>query len=504
MRLPGWDEFNKKLTELEQRAAGAVEKFKDNHPVLDSTIKGLLPLLPPPFDSVAERIYDSFDGSPKDKSEEVLGYFQKLQSQGKEHYEQIAAQLDNILVQVEDLARVTAKESTVETIQEILVSSGKVTNQKLDLLRDELEHMGQKIDRIEEKTDESNQLLAEIKAKLDQLGVGATLIPGQQISVSNDQLAVIEGLKGELEKSGQRLELSLDYFLKDANAYYYAGQYGRALELYDRILKFHETEVAALYNKGVLFDALGNYQEALVWFNKVLEVDPENFKALYSKGTAFLKLGIYQESLIWFDKALGIDSKYADAFNNEGEALVNLVMYQKALVSFDRALELDPKHVDALNNKGTVFFNLGNYQEALIWFDKALEVNPKYANALYNKGASFFDLHTYQDALIWYEKALEVDPKNVKALNSTGAALINLRRYQEALIWFDKALDVDPKNASALYNKSSALCIVGNEEESLKLLEQAISLDARLKERARVSLAFANLRGDSRFDRVVS
>ena len=102
VRFPSWDEFVSKLGSFEQKVNDSVGKFKENHPLLDKAIKQSLPLLPPPFNAIAGQIYDSFEGSEEDKTNEMLSYFNYLKSRGQKNYEQLATKLDAVLIDVSD------------------------------------------------------------------------------------------------------------------------------------------------------------------------------------------------------------------------------------------------------------------------------------------------------------------------------------------------------------------------------------------------------------------
>lgn len=149
MQFPSWREFTKNLSELEKKVNEKITEFKDNHPLLDKAIQKIIPMLPPPFDKIAEQIYSSFEGTVQEKSDAVLNYFKYLQSQGENHYNKIASQLNSILINLDDIKLNKAKESTLQQIQEILISNGNTTIQKLDLLRNQIVLITGKLDKMQ-------------------------------------------------------------------------------------------------------------------------------------------------------------------------------------------------------------------------------------------------------------------------------------------------------------------------------------------------------------------
>jgi hypothetical protein len=103
LRLPSFSQINEKLSVFEKQITAKIEEFKEDHSLLDRAVQELLPLLPQPFDAIASRIYNRFDGSNEEKTNAVLRYFKNLQIQGEDHHNKIAAKLDSILVEMDDV-----------------------------------------------------------------------------------------------------------------------------------------------------------------------------------------------------------------------------------------------------------------------------------------------------------------------------------------------------------------------------------------------------------------
>src|SRR5690348_17121870 len=109
MHFPPWREFTEKLEIFEKNLTEKINAFKDDHPLLDNAIKGLIQILPPPMNSIADKIYNNFDGSEKEKSKVVLSYLRHLETLGEKHYNQISTKMNQLLVEITDMRTVTAK-----------------------------------------------------------------------------------------------------------------------------------------------------------------------------------------------------------------------------------------------------------------------------------------------------------------------------------------------------------------------------------------------------------
>lgn len=199
--------------------------------------------------------------------------------------------------------------------------------------------------------------------------------------------------------------------------------------------------------KGNEFCATGEYQKAIEMFDEVLKIDPKNIKALQCKGPVLNDLGKYQEAMENSSKALKIDPKNKIALNSKGRALRNLGKQQEAIRILDEALKIDPKFVHALNNKGTALEDLGKYQEAIELYDEVLKIDPEYIYALNNK-----------------ERALRVFLANQQRGFAT-TDMLNQKLRDDSSATLDEFLENDPilKKLELNSEKKEALkTILGN------------------------------------------
>jgi hypothetical protein len=167
LKFPTWGEFITAVSRIEKDISEKVQQFKQDHPLLNKAIKASISYIPPPLNAIAQQIYDSFEGDPEDKSEAVLNYFKYLQSQGEQHYNKIAQQLDTVLVKIEDVKSITAKESTVQALRELLISIGDTTNLKIDHLANEIGIVNEKIDSVIHSLGGALKIVDKISVQMD-------------------------------------------------------------------------------------------------------------------------------------------------------------------------------------------------------------------------------------------------------------------------------------------------------------------------------------------------
>lgn len=152
MKFPTWNEFKEKWNNTEKEVRNKIQEFKDNHELLNKAIKTTISFLPSPFNDIASNIYDNYLGTDEEKASEVLKYFNDLQNQGEEHYKQITLRLEGILMGIDDLKNIAAKETTLLTIKETLIARDKALEDNLNQLQQQVRDLGVKVDELVDAT----------------------------------------------------------------------------------------------------------------------------------------------------------------------------------------------------------------------------------------------------------------------------------------------------------------------------------------------------------------
>lgn len=154
MRWPSWNEFTIKIGDFEKSAndviSNKIEKFQNNHPLVDKAIRTSIKFLPSPFDNIGEVIYDSSKDSDEGV-EEVKNFLNDLQRQGQEHYKKIISKLDIVSIDILDIKTSVAKEDTLQLIKQILISKDDLITQKLNELRNYLDEVKRSHEKLEKE-----------------------------------------------------------------------------------------------------------------------------------------------------------------------------------------------------------------------------------------------------------------------------------------------------------------------------------------------------------------
>ncbi|WP_319580689.1 tetratricopeptide repeat protein [uncultured Methanospirillum sp.] len=110
----------------------------------------------------------------------------------------------------------------------------------------------------------------------------SVMITGQEFSAP-DRTVIITNPYTEITMH-QALEMQM------------AGNYEKALEMYDQVLQMEPAHAGAHHAKGNTYDLMGRYNEAISCYDSALECDPFNSETWYNKGVTLRKMGCDDES----------------------------------------------------------------------------------------------------------------------------------------------------------------------------------------------------------------
>jgi serine/threonine protein kinase/Flp pilus assembly protein TadD len=179
-----------------------------------------------------------------------------------------------------------------------------------------------------------------------------------------------------------RPEPQVGELLSEADRLREAGQYQKAVELYDRAIANLPDVAEAQWGRCYSLNRLQQFGEAIAACNKALALKPNYPEALWSKGAALEQQQNPLEALKLYERATALKPDFADAWINQGVALQKLNRPQEALAALDKAIALKPDSADAWTTKGAAFWELGRYDQAIAAMDKALEIQPDNQNAI--------------------------------------------------------------------------------------------------------------------------
>jgi tetratricopeptide (TPR) repeat protein len=124
----------------------------------------------------------------------------------------------------------------------------------------------------------------------------------------------------------------------------------------------------------------GDFQKALEGCNAVLKIDAHNFAAYFFRGFTYTQLGEYQTAIADFEQAIRIDPSSAYPYFGRGFARVQLEKYRDSLADFEQTIKMEPEFAHAYFWRGIALANLAQTDEAKSDLQKAAELYQKQGN----------------------------------------------------------------------------------------------------------------------------
>lgn len=227
------------------------------------------------------------------------------------------------------------------------------------------------------------------------------------------------------------------------------GQYGRALDFYQKAIEEDPTDTEAWFGLGQCYLGLEEPDNVLQTFQDAMDANPEDPQIPYQLGTYFLRAGKPEE----------------------------------AVSAFERSLQLNPEDAKTLDRLGIAQAEMGRYAEALKMQRKAVRVDPEFAQAHFNLGVTLAAMEELEAAVKAYEQAVRVRPGYVEALSNMGLTLTRLNRGKEAVAALRKALRIEPDHLPSHYFMGKAYLSIGDKASALDQYKIIQRMDAETAEK---------------------
>jgi len=250
------------------------------------------------------------------------------------------------------------------------------------------------------------------------------------------------------------------------------GDFAKADEAYQKILKANPKDIAAIVSTGRIAIKRGNPQDSLDPLNRALSLsvqlgnDEERGTSLHAIGAAYRMLNKPEDALRNFQEALAIRRRtgqkrgIAFSLNEMARVEVSLGKPKDALAHYQEALqvrrEIGDKRglADTLLDLGNFYDDRGDHDQALRMYKEALQLERDIGNeslqaiAINNIGAVYFEKSEYEDARTYYQQALQLREKSkvpqdiVDGVHNLAETMARMGQYDQAVTQYMRALEL--------------------------------------------------------------
>jgi len=321
LRFPSWSEFKEGFSKYEQKVTDTFDEvndkvgdFKEKHKLIDKGIKFGISFLPFPLNGIAQGVYNSFDGTPEEKTNAVTKYLKEIQVKEAEHYEETTLKLDSILIKIKNSEEVTEKQ--IELFKKCLITSDSNQNQLLE----EFKAVHKRFDDIDKKLEE---IQTEMCTMLQQQNISTQIDRDVHLKLTKGFKEKIQRLEDEksrlqkeLKKAGQTPKIDADLLLRESNFYFSKKEYDKTITFADAVLAVDSKNYLAWFNKGYALDELEKYDDAIESYDKAVQIKPDYHEAWYNRGISLYELERHDDAIESYDKAVKIKPDYQDVKYN--------------------------------------------------------------------------------------------------------------------------------------------------------------------------------------------
>ena len=166
-----------------------------------------------------------------------------------------------------------------------------------------------------------------------------------------------------------------------ANQAMAAGDYAKAVELYEQILAKAPEVYEIYFNIGLAQEQLGDHAAAASAYEKFLESDPENADAMLKLAIALNRSGKIEKALALYEEVTELQPDSGIAHFNMALVLFQNERLDKAKEAFERSLALDTSLNEAHFMLGHIHVSQGEPSLALASYEKFVELAPDSPNA---------------------------------------------------------------------------------------------------------------------------
>ena len=262
--------------------------------------------------------------------------------------------------------------------------------------------------------------------------------------------------------------------------YRYAGQYERALEIFQLVTKLDPTLADGYVGQARVLAELDKPEQSEVEFKKAIEEDPVYWVSINAYGAFLMRRGRYAEAAEQFRRVTILDPTSSSAYNNLGAANIMAGNFQQAGEAFEQSNTLEPDAA-AMFNTGNMYFYAGDFDRAQDFYRKALELTPDDYRLWGGLGDALHALAAVEAADAAYRRAtdlasasLEVNPADQVARAGLAHYLARTGRLKEAEAAIDVAAAEAPDDMDVRYYEALVRIEQGRVEQALVAIGAAL------------------------------
>ncbi len=192
--------------------------------------------------------------------------------------------------------------------------------------------------------------------------------------------------------------------LQTAMAAYQSGDWGRAAQSCEAVLRQNPSEPSALLMLGAIRAQTGDAASAITLLKRARSLAPRDLNVLTNLGAAYRSVGRLNDARLALETARDIDRRFAPALYNLGNTLMDLGDRAGAKAAYERVLAVQPNYAEATAHLGDIAEKEHRLDDAVRLTERALSLAPGHVTANLARARVEIRQRAYEAALARLEK----------------------------------------------------------------------------------------------------
>jgi len=257
----------------------------------------------------------------------------------------------------------------------------------------------------------------------------------------------------EVYKSLDNLEEVYDDIAK---AYMAIGNYGEALNNYEKAIQVNADDLLLQYEYAKLLARTKQYKDANQRFSNLIASDSLNPNYYY-------ELGVVSEkqkdtaALRQFQKTFKLDETHQKAIFKIAKHHLIKRNFIEAHRYIDKGLESYKNNIELISLKAQTYYHQDYYTHAVVWFNKLLDLGEKSEFIHEKLSLSYAQNSDYEDAIYHRKQALKYNPNDASAIFVIGTYYERLSDFEKAEAYISKAIKLQDQSLADEYQRLGTL-----------------------------------------------
>ena len=257
----------------------------------------------------------------------------------------------------------------------------------------------------------------------------------------------------EVYKSLENLEEVYDDIAK---AYMAIGNYGEALNNYEKAIQANADDLLLQYEYAKLLARTKQYKDANQRFSNLIASDSLNPNYYYELGVVLEKQKD-TAALQQFQKTFKLDATHQKAIFKIAKHHLIKRNFIEAHRYIDKGLESYKNNIELISLKAQTYYHQDYYTHAVVWFNKLLDLGEKSEFIHEKLSLSYAQNSDYEDAIYHRKQALKYNPNDASAIFVIGTYYERLSDFEKAEAYISKAIKLQDRSLADEYQRLGTL-----------------------------------------------